>query len=465
MPADPFAMLRTRRYIVLLVLAAILGVPIAAGAHYFLWFIDNLQEWVFRDLPNGLGFDGAPTWWPVPPLMVAGLLVGATIRYLPGTGGHSPADGFKAGGGPAAPIELWGILIAALASLGLGAVVGPEAPLIALGGGIAALAVRLGNRDAPAQAMVVVGAAGSFAAVAALLGIPVARRLPDDGDHRARRGHGHPGAPSRSARRGRRCPRLHRPRFDHGLRRRSAWPSPTCPPTPTPTAQSSPGRWPSELAAAFLGTAIRRFALLLRPHVERRMVLLTPIVGLAVAGLAIGYAEATDKSVSDVLFSGQTALPQLVNESAAYTVATLLLLIVCKGLAYSASLSSFRGGPIFPAMYVGAAGGIALSHAPGLRMVPAVAMGIGAMSVVMLRLPLTSVLLGHLADGVGRSRCHAGRHRGRRRVAFVVSAWLVPEPGSRAGCPTRKRNPSSMSRIVLTRRRAHPREPRRCRSS
>src|SRR6476619_1378264 len=78
MPPDPFAMLRTRSYIMLLVLAAVLGVPIAAAAYYFLRLVDNVQGWVFTDLPDGLGFNGAPTWWPVLPLVVAGLLVGAT---------------------------------------------------------------------------------------------------------------------------------------------------------------------------------------------------------------------------------------------------------------------------------------------------------------------------------------------------------------------------------------------------
>ena len=80
-------------------------------------------------------------------------------------------------------------------------------------------------------------------------------------------------------------------------------------------------------------------------------------------------------------------------------MAALLLLVACKGLAYGASLSSFRGGPIFPAMFIGAAGGMAMSHLPGLPLVPALAMGIGAMSAVMLRLPLTSVLLASLLLG------------------------------------------------------------------
>jgi H+/Cl- antiporter ClcA len=73
-----------------------------------------------------------------------------------------------------------------------------------------------------------------------------------------------------------------------------------------------------------------------------------------------------------------------------------VLLIACKGLAYSLALSAFRGGPIFPAMFLGAVGGVALSHLPGLETVPGAAMGIGAMTAAMLRLPMTSVLLATL---------------------------------------------------------------------
>jgi hypothetical protein len=148
--------------------------------------------------------------------------------------------------------------------------------------------------------------------------------------------------------------------------------------------------------AAFLGTGIRRLALVLRPHVERRLVLLTPVVGLVVAGLAIAYAEATGKSTSDVLFSGQSQMGPLLTSGAGYSVGALLLLVACKGLAYSASLSGFRGGPVFPAMFLGTAGGMAMSHLPGLSLVPAVGMGIGAMCVVVLGLPMTSVLLATL---------------------------------------------------------------------
>ncbi|MFZ0189110.1 MAG: chloride channel protein, partial [Streptosporangiaceae bacterium] len=173
MPPDPLALLRSRSYLALLVLAAIIGVPVSVVAYFFLALVSKMQGWIFTDLPKGLGFHGEPLWWPIPPLVLAGLLVALTIRYLPGKGGHSPADGFKVGAGPPSPIELPGILLAALATLCLGVVLGPEAPLIAIGGGLGVVAVRLVKRDAPPRTSTVVAAAGSFAAVSALFGSPL----------------------------------------------------------------------------------------------------------------------------------------------------------------------------------------------------------------------------------------------------------------------------------------------------
>ena len=81
MPPDPQAILRSRSYLALLALAAIIGVPVSAAAYGFLALVTNMQRWIFTDLPGGLGFHGEPLWWPVPPLVLAGLLVALTIRY------------------------------------------------------------------------------------------------------------------------------------------------------------------------------------------------------------------------------------------------------------------------------------------------------------------------------------------------------------------------------------------------
>jgi len=429
-PPDPLALLRSRSYVALLLLAGIVGVPISAAAYFFLALVSKLQVWIFTDLPKGLGFHGEPLWWPIPPLVLAGLLVALTIRYLPGKGGHSPADGFKVGAGPPSPIELPGILLAAFATLSLGVVLGPEAPMIALGGGLGVLAVRLVKRDAPARTSTVVAAAGSFAAISTLLGSPLL------GAFLLMEASGLGGAMLELVL----VPGLLAAGvgsliflgLDHltGLGTFSLA-IPGLPHVGSPTGAEFLWALAIGVVAAPLGGGIRWLGLFLRPHVERRMLLATPVVGLAVAGLAIAFAAGTGKGSSEVLFSGQSALGPFISNSATYTVGALLLLLVCKGIAYGASLSGFRGGPTFPAMFLGAVGGVALSHLPGLPLVYGVAMGIGAMTVVMLRLPMTSVLLATLllsSDGLEVMPLAIVAVA----VAYVVSARLTPSPAPAA---------------------------------
>ena len=172
-PPDPVALLRSRNYVRLLVLAAILGVPISAVAYGFLALVSYLQKEIFIHLPHGLGFSTEPVWWPLPVLAVGGVLAGFAIRYLPGRGGPSAAGAFAVHAPPTA-VQLPGVILAALATLVFGAVLGPEMPLIALGGGLAALVIRLARRrEVPDQAARVLGVTGSFAAVATLLGSPL----------------------------------------------------------------------------------------------------------------------------------------------------------------------------------------------------------------------------------------------------------------------------------------------------
>ncbi|WCI09162.1 chloride channel protein [Arthrobacter sp. OVS8] len=170
---DPMVVIRSRPYLAALVLAAVLGVPVSIIAYGFLAFVAALQRFVFDGLPNQVLGGAAPAWWPVPWLALCGLLTALTIRYLPGNGGHSPAFGFKTGGGPPTRRELGGIVLAALATLSLGAVLGPEGPLIAIGGGLGALTVHLVKKDAPPMALTIMASAGSFAAISTLLGSPV----------------------------------------------------------------------------------------------------------------------------------------------------------------------------------------------------------------------------------------------------------------------------------------------------
>jgi H+/Cl- antiporter ClcA len=396
-PAD---VLRSRQYIALLVLSALLGVPISAASYGFLVLVHYIQQWVYHDLPQALGWSDSPRWWPVPVLVVAGLIVGTAIRFLPGGGGHKPAEGFSTS--MTRPIDVPGVFLVALVGLGLGVVLGPEAPLIALGGGLAVWASRLLRRELPERTTTIIAASGTFAAISTLLGSPIVGAfllmeavavagpmlaivlIP-----------GMLAAGIGSL-------------IFIGL---GEWTGlgplsltvPDLPGVGSPHVSEFGWAILIGLIAAPVGWGIRTIALAVQHIADRRQIVVTTCGGIVIALLAVVYDAATGHGTSAVLFSGQDALAPLLTNAETLTVGSLVLVFACKGLAYTVSLGSFRGGPIFPAVFLGAAGGVALSHLPGLGYIAGAAMGIGAMSMVMLRFPLTSILLPSLllgADGI-----------------------------------------------------------------
>ena len=108
---DPISVIRSRRFLVLLVLAGIVGVVASLAAWCVLELINEVEDGVYSDLPDALGFDSRPVWWPLPVLAIAGLIVAFAIAKLPGRGGHVPAKGLNPS--PTAPIELPGVIVAA----------------------------------------------------------------------------------------------------------------------------------------------------------------------------------------------------------------------------------------------------------------------------------------------------------------------------------------------------------------
>ena len=399
---DPVAIIRSRPYLLALVLAAVLGAPISAVAYGFLALVDAAQQFVFVDLPQDVFTGAAPAWWPVPWLVLCGLLTGATIRYLPGNGGHSPAFGFTTGGGPPVDKELPAVVLAAFATLSLGAVLGPEAPLIAIGGGLGALTVHLLKKDAPPMALTIMASAGSFAAISTLFGSPIL------GAFLIMEAAGVGGMTlSLVALPGLLASGIGALVFV-GL---DAWTGlgsfslalTSVPPAVEPTVATMAWAVAMGGVGALLGWVIRWIGLSLRPLVHVNRVLVTAGLGLLIGLTAMAYQIISGNSFTEVLFSGQDALPALVDHAADYSLGVLVLLAVCKTLVYGMSLSAFRGGPVFPAMFIGAVLGIAASNLPGMSLAPAIAMGIGAMCAAMLRLPMTSTLLATLllgTDGV-----------------------------------------------------------------
>jgi H+/Cl- antiporter ClcA len=298
--------MRSRQYRILLVVAAVIGVVVSFASWCFLELVRYLQQWVFVNLPSGLGYKTAPDWWPLPVLAVAGVVIALAIVRLPGNGGHQPADGLDAAGGPTKPLDLPGIVLAALASIGLGMVLGPEAPLIALGTGLGVLAVKSSRKELPDQVVALLAAAATFAAISSLFGSPIIGAVI--------------------------------------IIEATGLGGPTLP------------------------------------------VILLP--GLLSAG------------IGSLVFIGMGSLSGLSSS------------------AYGVSLGSARGGPTFPAMFLGIIAALLAGHLPGFAQTPAVAALMGAGIVSVLRLPLASVLIAMFAS-------QAGLSTGPLVIVAVVVAYIT----------------------------------------
>src|SRR4051812_5616568 len=429
---DPVAVIRSKAYLTALVLAAFLGIPVSVVAYGFLAAVTKVQQFLFDDLPGDVFTGGTPAWWPVPWLLLCGLLTGMTIRHLPGNCGHSPAFGFQTGGGPPVDRDLPGIVLASLTTLSLGAVLGPEAPLIAIGAGLGALTVHLLRKDAPPMAVTIMAAAGSFAAISTLFGSPLL------GAFLIMEVAGVGGATlSLVALPGLLASGIGALVFV-GL---DSWTGlgtfsltlTSLPPNVAPTLATMAYALAAGALGAGLGWVIRWIGLSLRPLVHVNRVVVTSVLGLVIGLTAMAYQLISDNSFTQVLFSGQSALPGLVEHAADYSLAVLILLIVSKTLVYGLSLSAFRGGPVFPSMFIGAALGIAASGLPGMNLAAAIGMGMGAMCAAMLRLPLTSTLLATLLLGVDGVAV-TPQVVVAVAVAFVITN-VLPAPGPVEGVP------------------------------
>jgi H+/Cl- antiporter ClcA len=385
----------SRPYVVLLALVSVVGVIVSFATWGFLEVIHQITQELYTHLPHAVGYPhGPPVWWPLPILAVAGVIAALAIMYLPGNGGHIPAKGL-AGGKPITPVELPGVLLAGLAGISFGIVLGPEAPLLALGPVLAVMPILLIRRDTPPQVREIVGAAGAFAAVSFLFVSPlVAAVLMIEviglGGARLRvviipgllsAGIGSLLAIGIGSWTG-----LNRSAIALG-------PIQHLPSFTRPTIAQFGWTIAVAIVIAVVTHVIMRGGIETNRLAARRPVLVLPAIGLIVAGLAIAFSQATGKSVNEVLFSGESSLPGLITQAGGWSLSAVGLLIVFKGLAYGLSLGSFRGGPTFPAIFLGATGGLLASHLPGFAVTPAVAVGMGAATAAVLRLPVSAIVL------------------------------------------------------------------------
>lgn len=383
-------------YLRTLVFAALLGFPVAFAAVLFQTAIHDVTRFVWEVVPEWLDWSEPAGWYVILVPALAGVLVALCFR-LPGHGGHSPLEGISTA--PIRPSELPSILLAGLATLALGLVLGPEAPLIALGLGLGVIAVRLVRVEQTEAQLLVL--AGAFAAIAALFGGPLAASvmllelvamsgaIPAASMVRALL----PGFVAAATGalvftgvgdwRG-----LHQ--ADLALPSLPAYDS----------VRLADLGWGIVLSVviAMVIVAIRHLAHGVAISAKRRPLAVIVVAGALVGVLAVIFRALADRPVDLVLFSGQSEMPAVIAEGSAWV---LVLLVVAKGLAWALSLGAgFRGGPVFPALAIGVAlSMVAADVLPGLTTTPAVAIGLAAGTAAVLRAPFTGVLLATLLLG------------------------------------------------------------------
>lgn len=370
------------------VLAVLIGIPVSLLALGFVELVNLATHLIWEDVPDWLGMSGQPAWYLVLVPVLGALLV-VLARRLPGHAAHGPLDGFLT---HVDPVDLPGILAAAVATLVCGAVLGPEAPLLALGLGLGVLFAR----RSPAPVRQMASTAGGFAAFSALLGSPLVTALFL--------------LEARSA-------AVASVTLLPGLAASGVGylvftgvgdlagidiPSFAVPGLPVyTTVRVADLLWAvpvAALAAVVVLSALVAGRQVAARAASRPLLVTVPLAGLVVGLLAVTWVAVSDQSYSLMMFSGEHAIPDLVTQTSA---ATVLLLLILKALGYAVSLGSgFRGGPIFPALFLGVAVGMfAALVLPRLDTTPAVACAVAAASAAATRLPFASAALSMIMVG------------------------------------------------------------------
>ncbi|OLE17378.1 MAG: hypothetical protein AUG88_07100 [Actinobacteria bacterium 13_1_20CM_4_68_12] len=190
------------------------------------------------------------------------------------------------------------------------------------------------------------------------------------------------------------------------------------------------------IAAALVVFVIVEIARWTTRVVSRRPFVFTTAAALVVGGLAIAFNQATDQPTDAVLFSGQDEFASVLKDASTLSLTTLGLLLVFKGAAWSISLGNFRGGPTFPALFLGLVGGLLAGHLPGFSETPAVAVLMGAGVVSILRLPLSSVVVALLLTS------KAGLGVAPLIIVAVVAAYIATEVLSARRVPVAETAPA-----------------------
>ena len=348
-PAAAAAVLPGKRLLKLVPAALVIGVGSSLVLLALSFAAKALQKALWGSLPAALGVDPSSSVWIFALLTATGVAVGLVVWLVPGHAGPDPAT--EGLGGPPQPLAvLPGLILATLLGLAGGVSLGPENPITAINIALAWLAARwFGDRD-PSHVPIWAGL-GLAGTVGAMFGTPVAAAL-----------------------------LLSEVRSESKV--------PLWDRLFVPLVAAAAGALTSRaLAGAELSIAVR-FASSREPELMD-VVSGAAIAGLAAAtGLLLVYAfpkvyEAFQRLRHPVLmlglggavlgllgvlggpltlFKGLDEMKGLTANVSAYSAVTLLVIVAVKLAALLVSAScGFRGGRIFPAVFIGVSLGLLVS--------------------------------------------------------------------------------------------------------
>ncbi len=368
-----------------LLLLCIPSVLIGIFTALTLWLVDEaadlLHDGVWSALPHALGVDPNAGWWIFLVLTLTGVAVGLTIWLVPGHAGPDTAT-TELVAPPLSPLVVPSLALAAILGLAGGVSLGPENPIILINATLIVALCARAFTAVPARMAMMMSISGT---IGALFGTPVAAALLFTGIMAAVKGGGSLWdklfLPLVSAAAGSiTMTLLSHPSFAIAM-----------------PAYTEVTGWDvlAALIITAVSTAVGLVAVYLFPVMHRLFHgLRHPLLITVAGGVVLGLLGALGGPIT--MFKGLAQMNQLVTDRADYSAWQLALIVVIKLLALLVSASAlFRGGRIFPSVFIGAAvGTLAAALVPGVPLQVAVAAGVLGMTVAAARDGWVAIFVG-----------------------------------------------------------------------
>ena len=342
---------RARTMLLLSLPAVAIGIASSLILIVVMKIASALQNLLWQRLPGTLGIAQDSPLWIIGVLTLTGIAVGLVIRFSQGHAGPDPACEPLIGA-PVPPSALPGLIVALILGLAGGVSLGPEHPIMTVN---IALAVAIGARLLPRVNRMEWTILASAGTIGALFGTPVAAALIFS---QTLNGSSEVPlwdrlfAPLMAAAAGALTTGLFfHPHFSLPI---------------THYGQMEMTDILSGAIVAAIAIAAGMVAVWCLPRLHAMMhQMKNPVLVLGIGGFILGILGVIGGPVS--LFKGLDEMQQMVANQAFSTSDYFLLAVIKLAALVVAAASGFRGGRIFPAVFVGVALGLMLhEHVPAV---------------------------------------------------------------------------------------------------